>query len=68
MPGTHRPPSHTALAALPAIALDLETTGLDVANDRIVQIGAVSMRGPVIAVGEGARFPIELESGAEERT
>ena len=45
---THRPPSHTALAALPAIALDLETTGLDVANDRIVQIGAVTMRGPVI--------------------
>ena len=31
----HRPPSHTALAALPAIALDLETTGLAVANDRI---------------------------------
>ena len=41
------PPSHTALAALPAIALDLETTGLDVANDRIVQVGAVAMRGPV---------------------
>ena len=48
MPGARRPPSHTALAALPAVALDLETTGLDVANDRIVQIGAVAMRGPVI--------------------
>ena len=48
MPGTGRPPSHTALAALPVVALDLETTGLDVANDRIVQIGAVSMRGPVV--------------------
>ena len=48
MPGTRRPPSHTALAALPAIALDLETTGLDVANDRIVQIGAVAMRGPEV--------------------
>ena len=48
MPGTRRPPSHTALAALPAVALDLETTGLDVANDRVVQIGAVAMRGPVI--------------------
>ena len=48
MPGTQRPPSHTALAALPAIALDLETTGLDVAKDRIVQIGAAAMRGPVI--------------------
>ena len=48
MPGSRPPPSHTALAALPAIALDLETTGLDVANDRIVQVGAVSMRGSVI--------------------
>ena len=46
--GARRPPSHTALAALPVIALDLETTGLDVANDRIVQIGAVAMRGPVV--------------------
>ena len=44
----HRLPSHTALAALPAVALDLETTGLDVANDRIVQIGAVAMHGPVV--------------------
>ena len=48
MPGSRPPPSHTALAALPAIALDLETTGLDVANDRIVQVGAAAMRGPVI--------------------
>ena len=48
MPGARRLPSHTALAALPAIALDLETTGLDVANDRIVQIGAVSMRGSLV--------------------
>ena len=48
MPGSRRPPSHTALAALPAVALDLETTGLDVANDRIVQVGTVAMRGPVI--------------------
>ena len=46
MPGTRPPPSHTALAALPAVALDLETTGLDVARDRIVQIGAVAMHGP----------------------
>ena len=48
MPGAGRPPRHTALAALPAVALDLETTGLDVANDRIVQIGTVSMRGPFV--------------------
>ena len=47
MPGG-RPPRHTALAALSAVALDLETTGLDVANDRIVQIGTVPMRGPVV--------------------
>ena len=48
MPAVRHPPRHTALAALPAIALDLETTGLDVANDRIVQIGAVGMRGPTV--------------------
>ena len=48
MPESRRPPSHTALAALPAIALDLETTGLDVANDRVVGIGAVAMRGSIV--------------------
>ena len=48
MPAASGPPRHTALAALPALALDLETTGLDVANDRIVQIGAVGMRGPTV--------------------
>ena len=48
MPGIRRLPSHTALAALPGIALDLETTGLDVAQARIVQIGAVAMRGPMV--------------------
>ena len=48
MPAVRHPPRHTALAALPAVALDLETTGLDVANDRIVQIGAVGMRGPTV--------------------
>ena len=45
IPRPLRTPSHTALAALPVLALDLETTGLDVANDRIVQIGAVAMHG-----------------------
>jgi len=40
------PPSNlTALAALPVIVLDLETTGLDVRRDRVVQIGAVAMLG-----------------------
>ena len=39
-------PSSTALAALPAVSLDLETTGLDVRSARIVQAGAVTMLGP----------------------
>ena len=40
------PPSNLlALAALPAVALDLETTGLDVRNVRIVQVGAIAMLG-----------------------
>ena len=61
MPGTHRPPNHTALAALPAIALDLETTGLDVANDRVVQIGAVAMLGPVVQ--SAPRIDTHVEPG-----
>lgn len=46
-----RPPpaasfSHaTALADLPILVLDTETTGLDVKNDRIVALGAVRMHG-----------------------
>ncbi len=38
-------PNYTPLAALPAVVLDLETTGLDVRRDRVVQVGAVCMRG-----------------------
>lgn len=45
MPGALPPPSHTALAALPAMVLDLETTGLDVRADRVVQVGALAMHG-----------------------
>jgi signal-transduction protein with cAMP-binding, CBS, and nucleotidyltransferase domain len=41
-------PSSTALAALPAVSLDLETTGLDVRSARIVQAGVVTMLGPRI--------------------
>ena len=41
-------PSSTALAALPAVALDLETTGLDVSADRVVQVAALAMTGPRI--------------------
>lgn len=41
-----RPPSNlTALAALPVAVLDLETTGLDVRQDRIVEIAVLGMRG-----------------------
>ncbi|MEO3431409.1 DUF294 nucleotidyltransferase-like domain-containing protein [Pelagibius sp. CAU 1746] len=32
------------LGAVPAVALDLETTGLDVANDRIVEVAAVRLQ------------------------
>ena len=35
--GAFSPHSHTLLAALPALALDLETTGLVPGRDRIVQ-------------------------------
>ena len=41
----HGPGNHTALAALPAVVLDLETTGLDVTRERVVQMGAVAMLG-----------------------
>lgn len=38
----------TALDALPVVVLDTETTGLDVASDRVVSIGAVRLNGPRI--------------------
>ncbi len=37
----------TLIDDLPVVILDTETTGLDVANDRIVSIGAVRMQGRV---------------------
>jgi DNA polymerase-3 subunit epsilon/CBS domain-containing protein len=49
-----RTPRHdpaTPLLALEMVALDTETTGLDVAADRVVQIGAVRMRGGVVIAG-----------------
>jgi DNA polymerase-3 subunit epsilon/CBS domain-containing protein len=42
------PAGSTPLAALPAVALDLETTGLDPRTDRIVQVAAIAMLGPKI--------------------
>lgn len=45
-----RPPSNlTALAALPVAVLDLETTGLDVRRDRIVQVAVLGMQGSRLA-------------------
>ena len=38
----------TPLVSLPAVSLDTETTGLDTATARIVQIGAIGMLGPRI--------------------
>jgi CBS domain-containing protein len=48
MPRVLPPPNSTALAALPALALDLETTGLNPKSDRIVQLAAIAMLGPRI--------------------
>jgi len=39
------PPTHTPLVALPAVVLDLETTGLDVRADRMIQVAALFMHG-----------------------
>ena len=53
-----RPPPRVALTpdtplhALPAVSLDIETTGLDVARDRVVSLAAVPMHG-------GRIFPAE---------
>lgn len=41
----------TPLKALDAIAFDTETTGLDASHDRIVQMGAVAIRGGRIETG-----------------
>ncbi|MGB1867106.1 MAG: exonuclease domain-containing protein, partial [Candidatus Puniceispirillaceae bacterium] len=36
----------TPLSQLPLVSLDLETTGLTPARDRIVQIGAITIESP----------------------
>ncbi len=52
MPGTIPPPGHTPLVALPAVSLDLETTGLDVTRDRVIQIGLITLdHGSIIEEG-----------------
>ena len=52
---TTKPPdlnAATPLLAMEVVALDTETTGLEVARDRIVQIGAVRMLGAEIDAGD----------------
>lgn len=48
MPGRNPIPTFTPVAALPAIVLDLEATGLDVRKDRVVQAAAIPMLGSQI--------------------
>ena len=55
-------PNHTALAALPALVLDLETTGLNVREDRVVQVGALAMHGARIE--ESPRIDRLVDPGA----
>lgn len=43
-----QPSNHTPLIALPVLALDLETTGLDVRRDRVVEIAALSLLGDTL--------------------
>ncbi len=45
MPGGAAVADDTPLATLPAAVIDTETTGLDVAKDRIVSLGAVRLHG-----------------------
>lgn len=45
MPGKLPPVGHTPLVALPVLVLDLETTGLNVKEDRVVQIAGIAMEG-----------------------
>jgi signal-transduction protein with cAMP-binding, CBS, and nucleotidyltransferase domain/DNA polymerase III epsilon subunit-like protein len=55
------PPRSTPLIDLAAVALDTESTGLDVRADRIVQIGAVRLRGA--AVHDDETFEALLDPG-----
>lgn len=64
------PPNTTPLTALEAVVLDTETTGLDASKDRLVQIGAVAVRGSTLRESEsfetlvnpGVRIPPSASS------
>ena len=49
------------LVALDLVALDTETTGLEVSRDRIVQIGAVRMRGAASGTAPEAQDTLDLK-------
>ncbi len=55
------PQNSTPLAALPILVLDLETTGLNITRDRIVQIGAIEMTGTEIT--DAARIDTLVNPG-----
>ena len=43
---------HTPLAAVRWVVLDCETSGLDVARDRLLSVGAVAVRGGAVALAD----------------
>ncbi|MHA1530017.1 MAG: DUF294 nucleotidyltransferase-like domain-containing protein [Alphaproteobacteria bacterium] len=62
MTGSRRPSRidpATPLVALDMVVLDTETTGLDVRADRIVQIGAVRMRGAELREDETLNLKVD---------
>lgn len=48
MDGTRSPSGLVPLSALPLASLDLETTGLDVSRDRVIQVAVALLDGPVL--------------------
>ncbi|WOP18633.1 exonuclease domain-containing protein [Raineyella sp. LH-20] len=60
-----QPASRTPLAALPLLAVDLETTGLDPRRDRIISIGWVPVDGTVIRLGGAGQAVVSGEDLGE---
>ncbi|MEA5153710.1 exonuclease domain-containing protein [Raineyella sp.] len=59
---TPQPSPRTPLAELPLLAVDMETTGLDPRQDRILSIGWVPVDGAVVRLGGAGQVVV---SGAE---